>query len=235
MTVLVSDYFRKDPEGVNTYMDRLAVEAAERQTQALQDWQNQLDSDPQMRAELESATAEFAREAGWSDEEYSVAPAQQVVERRVEVQYVYQPYPYWFGYPWWTPYPRWYPYPWWYDWGFYYGPRSSMVVFGMPSYSFWVWYYRTPYRHYYYPHLTNGCVTYYQTHRRTGVALNGPTREFIARSEPVVGENWLDASSTDRVAKIRDYGKLEMDYAAQQSSSSKSKTRVELLQENPKK
>lgn len=232
LTVLVSDLYSRDPAGVNAHLDALAVEAAARQEEALADWQAQLESDPQMRSELESAAALYAEEQGWSDDEYTLPPPEPAVQ--VEVRYVYEPYPYWFGYPYWRPYRRWYPYPWWYDWGFYYGPRGSLVVFGMPTYTFWGWYYGNPYRHYYYPYLTNGCVTSYNTHRRTGVALNGPTRDFIRRSESVAGTGWLDQSE-GRVNKIRDYGKLEMDYSAQNALADRGKTRTELLRENPKK
>jgi len=232
LTVLVSDLYSRDPAGVSAHLDALAVEAAARQQEALADWQEQLESDPQMRSELESAAALYAEEQGWSDDEYTLPPPEPTVQ--VEVRYVYEPYPYWFGYPYWRPYRSWYPYPWWYDWGFYYGPRGSLVVFGMPTYTFWGWYYGNPYRHYYYPYLTNGCVTYYNTHRRTGVALNGPTRDFIRRSESVAGKGWLEQSE-GRVNKIRDYGKLEMDYSAQNAAVDRGKTRTELLRENPKK
>jgi hypothetical protein len=233
LTVLVSDLYRQDPEGVKAHLEEFAVEAQARQTEALADWQAQLESDPQMRADLEAAAAEYAREQGWSEDEYTLPPDEVRVERIVEVRTVYQPYPFWVGYPWWWGYPRWYPYPWWYDWGFYYGPVGSMVVWGMPTYSFWHWYYRRPYRHYYYPHLTNGCVVYYQNHRRTGVALNGPTREFIARSQGVAGNDWLDQDE-GRVNRIRDYGKLERDFANQTVSADRAKTRTELLRESPK-
>ena len=230
LAVLVSDLYRQDPATVNQHLDQLAIEAADNQAQALQDWQTQLENDPQMRTELESAAAEFAQEEGWTEDQYTLPPA----ERTVEVRYVYEPYPYWFGYPWWNTYPRWYPYPWWYDWGFYYGPRGAIVVYGMPTYTFWGWYYGRPANHYYYPHLTAGCVTYYDAHRRTGVALNGPTREFIQRSGAVTGKDWLDKPG-DRASKIRDYGKLEMDYEAQANATDRSKTRAEILRENPKK
>jgi len=232
LTVLVSDLYSRDPAGVSAHLDALAIEAAARQKEALADWQAQLESDPQMRTELESAAAMYAEEQGWSEEEYTLPPQESTT--RVEVRYVYEPYPYWFGYPYWRPNRSWYPYPWWYDWGFYYGPRGSLFVFGMPTYTFWGWYYGNPYRHYYYPHLTNGCVTYYNNHRRTGVALNGPTREFIQRSEGIAGKDWLEVQD-GRVNKIRDYGKLEMDYAAQNAVADRQKTRTELLRENPKK
>ncbi|MBI1191909.1 MAG: hypothetical protein GC205_01860 [Bacteroidetes bacterium] len=232
LTVLVSDLYSRDPAGVSAHLDALAIEAAARQKEALADWQAQLESDPQMRTELESAAAMYAEEQGWTDDEYTLPPQESTT--RVEVRYVYEPYPYWFGYPYWRPYRSWYPYPWWYDWGFYYGPRGSLVVFGMPTYTFWGWYYGNPYRHYYYPHLTNGCVAYYNNHRRTGVSLNGPTRDFIKRSEGIAGKNWLDEQD-GRVNKIRDFGKLEMDYAAQSAGVDRQKTRTELLRENPKK
>ncbi len=230
LAVLVSDLYRQNPAEVNQHLDALAIEAADRQAQALEDWQAQLENDPEMRSELESAAAEFAQEEGWSADEYSLPP----VEKTVEIRYVYEPYPYWFGYPRWYPYPNWYPYPWWYHWGFYFGPRGSFVVFGMPTYTFWGWYYGNPYHHYYYPHLTNGCVTYYHAHRRTGVAMNEPTRAFIARGQTIAGKDWLD-EPTSRVDRIRDYGKLEMDFAVQQSATDRAKTRTDLLRENPKK
>ena len=228
LTVLVSDLYRQDPTGVTQHLDQLAAEAAERQAAALDDWREQLDEDPAMREDLESATAEYAEEQGWDESEYTVAPQ----TTNVQVQYVNNPYPYWYGYPWWQPVPRWTPYPYWYDWGYYYGNRGSVVVFGMPTYSFWSWYYRRPNRHYYYPNLTGGCVAYYYNHRRVGVSLTGPTRDYITRTESIAGRDVLRNPKT-RTEAIRDVGRMDWDYAQATENTTRNTSRVDLVRENP--
>jgi hypothetical protein len=227
LTVLVADLHRQDPAGVDAFLDQVAAEAAEKQAAALDDWQAQLESDPAMREELEAAAADYADEQGWDASEYSVAPP----EPQTRVQVVYNPYPYWYGYPWWYSTPRWYPYPWWYDWGFYYGPRSSVVVFGMPTWHFWTWYYRYPNRYYRYPALTAGCVGFYYAHPRSGVALVGPTRDYVRRAERLVGEDALKDRGR-REQAIRDLGRLEED-VIRRGERDASPDRAELVRRNP--
>ncbi|MFI5204591.1 MAG: hypothetical protein ACHQF2_08865, partial [Flavobacteriales bacterium] len=126
MSVLAGDIYKKQPLLIQHKLDSISTEHAQQNARDLEEWKTGLEKNPEAKKEMEASAREFAKEQGYNDEDM------QVDNVTIVVNYVCQPYPYWFGYPWWYNYPYWYPYPYWYDWGFYYGPYG-IVYFGYPS------------------------------------------------------------------------------------------------------
>lgn len=207
MAVLVGDQYRKDPAGLLRTADSLNLVTAQQQAENLAAWQKTLKEDPQAMAELRTAGTEYAQANGYSEAEYTTAPAEYYLE-----SYTCYPYPYWYGYPYWYPYYYWYPYPWWWDWGFYIDPWGNVIIFSMPSYYFTYWYFYYPDHWYHHPHLMVVYVEHY---------YYGPHRAADANAQ-IVGA-WMqthrdylpasfDKDPGTRANTIRDLAKLEKGY-----------------------
>lgn len=164
MAVLVGDLYKNEPDWLSNYADSLHLVEARANAQELEEWRQKLSSDPQAMAEMELAAKEFARENAF---ELSEAPSP-------EVEVIYRPYPYWFGYPYWYDSPWWYPYPYWYHTGYYLDASGTIIIVGLPSFYYSVWFYNSPryysrLRHHYwwfydhYPYSRSGLVVGFRT------------------------------------------------------------------------
>ena len=151
-TTALGDAYRSDPNGTRAKFDQLNRTVAQQKEEALEDYRETLENNPEAREEAQEAARSFAGEYGYDEDDYNYAPpsnTQTVVSINVN------PYPYWFGYPYWYASPFWRPYPlWWYT-GFW-GWGSSFYAWGFPSYYYTSWFYGYPGNFYYYPNLA-GC------------------------------------------------------------------------------
>lgn len=225
MSVLVGDMYKKQPQLIHQKLDSISTEYAKQNAKDFEAWKNGLEKNPAAKEEMVKVSKEFAREQGYEEEDIAE------VNETVVVNYVIHPYPYWYGYPWWYDYPYWYPYPYWYDWGFYHGPYG-IVYIGFPSPFFTHWYFHYPHHHYHYHHFTDYCVGYYYGPHRT---VNGFHREvsgWVKSKEKTLPKNFF-AENPERPDKIKELGKLEMDYdKAVKGSSGKPISRDEFLNSN---
>ncbi|MCZ6783498.1 MAG: hypothetical protein O7G30_09330 [Proteobacteria bacterium] len=143
MAVLLGGAYARDPEGVEQTLAELGLEAAQRNAEAGQDWEDSLAADPAARAELEQASEEYAAALG---EELGAPSETRVIVGVHSGWPAYDPYPYWYGYPGWRvslafadPYFLWYPAPYWVHSGFYFGPSHQVVHWRGPSRHFVDW------------------------------------------------------------------------------------------------
>ncbi|PHN08216.1 hypothetical protein [Flavilitoribacter nigricans] len=217
MTILVGDLYRKDPEQLNRQMDSLNLVVAEANTRELETWQKSVGEDPEVMAELRTASEEFAEEYGYDDVYYAYddmyAEEEPDRDKYVIEQYFYYNYPYWFGFPNWYYYPRWRPYPIWYESGFYVVLDGTFIINRLPSFYFTFWYFNRPYHHYYYPHLSRQFVrhTYYGPRPGTSsIAVN--VRSWQQNNREVITEAWLQ-DDRNSIERFREYGKFELDRA----------------------
>jgi hypothetical protein len=258
MTVVLGDLYKRNPAYVMQKTDSISLVLAETNAKELEDWKKSLEDNPEALKDLESAAGEYAREQGYTEDVY-----QQPVTEAIEVQYVYQPYPYWYGYPWWYSYddyylnysynapvvyvlsprhrtswwyayPRWYPRPWWYDWGFYYGPSNQIIIWSLPSYNFCYWHFSADYHHYYYPHLSDHYVTWNQHHRNSTSSLGRSVRNWENENKGRLPGNLLN-NDPGRVERFREYGHLETSLSQyNQQHPGKQIDRSTYLDKNPK-
>ena len=154
-TVVVGDYYKKNPERVLHKTDSLNLVLTQKNTQEANDWKQSMNDNPQIQKEYTQAAQEYAQDNGYQPEDYNAPLTQDVTN------YNTNPYNWWFGYPSWYPYDYWNPYPYWYDWGFYYGPNGQIVFFGLPSPYFMEWYFYYPNHCYKYAELSNHYYNYY--------------------------------------------------------------------------
>lgn len=217
LTILVGDLYVKDPQRVLQQADSLNLVVARRQAEELADWKQSLEEDPEARAQLEASAEAFKEEHDYLyDDEYYEPAYDDIYYEEPEAPevrtYYFYHYPYWFSYPHWYTYPRWRAYPYWYDWGFYFGPRRSIVVIGLPSFSFVDWYFYHPYHHYRWAHLSARFTRHYYTHRRHGSTITAGVSVWQRRNRAIVSDNWLrdDGRLQDR---FREFGKFEADRA----------------------
>lgn len=216
MTVLLGDLYKRQPEQLKKELDSLNVVVAEQKAKELNDWKQSLENDPDAMEEYEQAAREFARDQGYNETDYEQPiPAKYTTE--VYVYNIWRPYPYWFGWPWWYSYDCWYPYPWWYHWGYYYGPGNVIVFVGLPSGYFVHWHFNHHRHLYYYPHFTNRMITYYNHNRTANTSVGRGVRQFEEQTHTQLTPNWLD-NDANRVERIKEYGKLSMDYQARESN-----------------
>lgn len=233
-TVLLGDLYKRQPVQLKKELDSLNVLLAEEKARELNDWKQSLEENPEAMAEYEQAAQEFASEQGYDNANYS----EPVIEKSTTEVYVYnswRPYPYWFGWPWWYSCECWYPYPWWYHWGYYYGPSNVVVFVGLPSTYFMYWHFNHYPHFYYYPHFTNHAVRYYSRYRNSNTSVTTTVRKWEAETKNDLSENWLDDES-NRVERIREYGKLKMDYQSlAKNAGSNLPSQREYLRDNPEK
>jgi hypothetical protein len=207
-TVLLGDIYRRYPAQLNKELDALQVSVSAQKAREQEEWQKSLKENPEALAEYEQSAQQFAQEQGYDERVYQNQTGDSYTN--VYVNYVWQPYPYWFGRPWWHAHRYWYPYPYWYHWGFYYGPGGGMVFMGLPSYGFMNWHFYNYANFYYYPHFTNVIITH--CHRsNTGSSMNSVVRDWendVSRETP---RDFL-REDNNRVDRLREFGKFEMDY-----------------------
>lgn len=215
MTILVGDLYQKDPDRLHRQLDSLNLVVAEANAKELENWKESVANDPEVMAELRSASEEFAEEYGYDDEYYAYddmyADGRRTADRYVVEQYFYYNYPYWFGFPRWYYYPRWRPYPIWYESGFYVVLDGSFVIHQLPTFYFTHWYFYQPYHHYYYPHLSRHFVRHTFRAPRPGTSSIAVTVSSWQRNNrEVITEAWL-RNDRNSVERFREYGKFEMD------------------------
>ncbi len=208
-TILLGDIYKNDPSKLQKDLDSISVIVAEQKTKELNDWEQSLKENPEALREYEQASKEFAKDQGFNESDYTTYEPEKRTE--VEIRYVYQPYPYWFGYPWWYPYECWYPYPLWYHRGYYYGPANTIVFVGFPTLFYMHWHFHHHSHFYYYPHFTNHAVKHYYGHRKTRSSITTTVRNWEKKVQPELPKNWL-YNNENRVARIKEYGKFKMDY-----------------------
>ncbi|MFT5763155.1 MAG: hypothetical protein ACI8X3_000574 [Saprospiraceae bacterium] len=213
LTVLVGDLYKKEPVWLLQKADSLSLEVARQNAKELEDWKESLENDPEAMEELKASAGSFAEEYAYDDDEYDAYYSDDQYDDeqtdRVTVNYHYNyNYPYWLGYPYWHEYPRWRYYPYWYDWGFYFGPRQTIIVVGLPSYHFTHWYFYHPYHHSYYPHLSTRFTNHYYGHRNGTSSVTSGVSTWRNQNKEIVTETWLkdDGKLPNR---FKEYGKLE--------------------------
>lgn len=207
MTVLVGDAYARNPAAVRARAGELRVEAARRNSEAVDAWARELEENPEALEELEASATEFAREEGYEPSALPTSTATAAVTITVN------PYPYWFGYPYWYTTPYWYPYPYWYHWGFYYGPGGTVVVFGMPSYRYTSWHFHGHHHHYRYPHLSDHWLRHHERHRAAEGGFGDAIEDWRAENEGKFDGNWL-RDDGNRAERLAEFGRFEEQFAA---------------------
>ena len=230
MTILLGDIYKSNPQQLIQELDSLNIIVAEQQANELSAWKTQLEEDPEATQEFEEAAQEFAQEQGYDD--VYQEPAPHMYADPLYVEYVWQPYPYWFGWPYWYAYPSWYPYPYWYHWGYYYGPGNVMFVVGMPSSFFIGWTFYDDHHFYHYPHFTDQVINHYYGPRRSGATVQPVLRSFEEGHKSAVPADWFK-DPENRVERIKEYGKFKIDYdEAVRVSADPAPTEREFLKTN---
>lgn len=231
MTVLLGDYYKKEPEKLLLELDSLNLVVAEQKAKELEEWKQTLENNPEAKAEYEQVSREFGREQGYAESDYSATNAQRY---STDLFYYggWHSYSYWFGCPIWYPYDCWYPYPWWYHCGFYYGPGNVIVYVGIPSSYYVYWHYHNYAHLYNYPHFTNTVISYHQHHPTRKTNISSITDSWVKEKSDELPKNWFN-DDADRVKRIKEYGKFNMDYQALiGEENSKIPTRREYLESN---
>jgi hypothetical protein len=204
LTVLLGDLYKTDPVSLKASVDSLGLLNAEQKARDAEAWKEEMNKNPEAKNEIKQSAVEYAKEAGYTEKDYS-GTSPQVVER-----YVFLPYPYWSGYPYWHEYPFWYPYPLWYQWGFYFW-HDDVIWLGPPSWYFVHWHFHHHPHLYHYPHLTNVFINRYYYGPRRGISSNAvEVHRWMndnARSLPAD----FRTNTGERVERIREYGKSEIE------------------------
>jgi hypothetical protein len=226
VAILVGEYYKKDPAMVLAKAESLKLEVARRYESDVAAWKEGLQEDPQALKEFEEVSQEFKNEGQYdNDPMYQNSSTPKVKENEakdengqtdVQVYYNYYPYPFWYGYPTWFPHVYWYRYPYWYHQGYYYGTESSIVIFGLPSYYYFYWYFGYPTHYYRYPYLSDYIIRYYRTRRGVGPSrgnLNSSIDDWKRSSRSTIPSSILEENN-DRLRreKIREYGRFEENY-----------------------
>jgi hypothetical protein len=205
-TVVVGDYYKRNPERVLHKTDSLNLVLTKKNTQEADDWKQSMNDNPQAEEEYTQAAQEYAQDNGYQPQDYNAAMTQDVTS------YSPDPYNWWFGYPSWYPYDYWNPYPYWYDWGFYYGPGGRAVFFGLPSAYFMEWYFYSPEHFSRYAELSNHYYNYYTRHRESlnNNSISHSVNDWRNRNRDIVTDDW-DRDNSDRVQRFKEYGQMESD------------------------
>jgi hypothetical protein len=205
-TVVVGDYYKKNPERVLHKTDSLNLVLTQKNKQEADDWKQSMNDNPQAQEEYTEAAQEYAQDNGYQPEDYNAPLTQDVTD------YDTYPYNWWFGYPSWYPYDYWNPYPYWYDWGFYYGPGRHVVFFGLPSEYFMDWFFYYPEHCSRYAELSNHYYNYYDRHResRNFNSISHSVNDWRNRNKDIVTADW-DKDNSNRIQRFKEYGKMEMD------------------------
>ena len=219
LTILVGEYYSKDPLLVNKIADSIQTEASRRYAEEVEEWEKGLAENPGAMQEFEKISNEFLNENAEveNDPLYSGVDQKSNVENETnqpleERVYVYHHYPFWFGYPYWYPASYWYWYPYWYHWGYYYGTENSIIIVGMPSYFFMSWYFSYPYHHYLYPYFSDYVIRHYtRAPRIDRTGFRTAVREWENRSSSRVVRE-LITDDNRRVERFKEYGRFEQEY-----------------------
>ena len=205
-TVVVGDYYKKNPERVLHKTDSLNLVLTQKNTREADDWKQSMNDDPQAQEEYTQAAQEYAQDNGYQPEDYNASMTQDVTN------YNSNPYNWWFGYPSWYPYDYWNPYPYWYDWGFYYGPGRRAVFFGLPSAYFMEWYFYYPEHSTKYAELSNHYYNYYNRHRESmnNNSISHTVNDWRNRNKDIVTDDW-DKNNFNRAQRFKEYGQMEID------------------------
>lgn len=219
LTILVGEYYSKDPVLVNKIADSIQTEASKRYAEEVAEWEKGLADNPEALREFEKLSNEFVDEnadveydplySGVNQNSEELDDTPQKSEERVDI---YHHYPYWFGYPMWYPNSYWYWYPYWYHWGYYYGTENSIIIVGMPSYFFMNWYFAYPYHHHLYPHFSDYVIRHYtRAPRIDRTGFRTAVREWENRSSSRVVRE-LITDDNRRLERFKEYGRFEQDY-----------------------
>jgi hypothetical protein len=219
-TTALGDAYRSDPNGTRARINELSRTVAAQKAEALDDYRETINNNPEAREELQKSARAFANEYGYDEDDYNYAPpsnSQTVVNINVN------PYPYWSGYPYWYASPFWRPYPlWWYT-GFW-GWGSGFYAWGLPSYYYTSWFYGYPRNFYYYPNLAGCYAGYYNRWRGRPYYYSGFNRAVgnwqNRYRNQVSSDMWRsDANSANR---WRQFGQSEVTRQRQQGASAAS-------------
>jgi hypothetical protein len=198
VTVTIGDLYKKDKEKLTNTMDSISLANATLKAKELKDWKEGLENNPETKNEMLQAAKEFSKENDNYNENADV-----------NINYVVNPYPYWFGYPWWYSYPYWYPNPYWYDWGFYVGPTGFVYV-GLPSPFFTHWYFSHHHHHYYYNHFSDYCLSHYYGHRTTHGGFNKEVRTWTKINAPRLSGEFMKDDG-QRAVRLKQLGQVYKD------------------------
>jgi hypothetical protein len=203
-TVVVGDYYKKNPERVIHKTDSLNLILTQKNAKEADDWKQSLNNNPQAQEEYINAAQEYAQDNGYQPDDYNAPLTQDVTN------YNTNPYNWWFGYPSWYPYDYWNPYPYWYDWGFYYNPGRNVVFFGLPSEYFMEWYFYYPEHFSKYPELASHYYDYYDRHRESmnNNSISHSVNDWRNRNKDIVTDNW-DRNNSNRTQMFKEYGQME--------------------------
>jgi hypothetical protein len=203
-TVVVGDYYKKNPERVIHKTDSLNLILTQKNAKEADDWKQSLNNNPQAQEEYINAAQEYAQDNGYQPDDYNAPLTQDVTN------YNTNPYNWWFGYPSWYPYDYWNPYPYWYDWGFYYNPGRNVVFFGLPSEYFMEWYFYYPEHFSKYPELASHYYNYYDMHRESmnNNSISHSVNDWRNRNKDIVTDNW-DRNNSNRTQMFKEYGQME--------------------------
>ncbi len=214
MTVRVGDHYRRDPQGVTSWLDGISLAEARQNAEDAAEWKKTIEDNPDAANELKSAANDYAQENGYSDDEVHTAPDPDYI-----ANYTCTPYSYWFGYPTWYPYSYWYPYPFWFDCGFYYNSYGNMVMFGAPSFYFTNWFFYHPEHYHHYPHLGATYVNHYYGNRRS-LSGNGRVVSNWAHDNRNYLPSDFRTNKTNRADVIRQVGQMNEESRKQQGGRS---------------
>jgi hypothetical protein len=205
-TVVVGDYYKRNPERVLHKTDSLNLVLTQKNSQEAEDWKQSMKDNPQAQEEYTQVAQEYAKDNGYEPDDYNAPLTQDVTN------YPTNPYNWWFGYPSWYPYNYWNPYPYWYDWGFYYGSGRQAVFFGLPSAYFMDWYFYHPEYSSRYAELSNHYYNYYNRHRESSNynSISRSVNEWRNRNRDIVTEAW-DKDNSGRTQRFKEYGQMESD------------------------
>ncbi len=238
LVVLAGDIYKRNPEWILRMADSLNLEIARQQAQDLADWKSELENDPEAQSEMVAAAEEYAGEYIYDDVYYDPVDDDIYYDDEEVViveKHYYHHFPYWFGYPTWFEYPRWRYHPYWWDWGFYFSPRRTCIVVGLPSFHFTRWYFHHPHHHHYYPHYTNRFVHHYYGHRTSTTSITVGVRHWKEANGAVIADSWLQ-DDRNRVRRIRDFGRFESDRIRYNQRNIKAPlSQVEFHKKNPAK
>lgn len=205
-TVVVGDYYKKNPGRVIHKTDSLNQVLTQKNAQEADDWKQSMNDNPQAREEYTHAAQEYARDNGYQPEDYNAPLTPDVTN------YNSYPFNWWFGYPSWYPYDYWNPYPYWYDWGFYFGPGGRIIFFGLPSAYFMEWYFYYPEHCSHYPELSNHYYNYYGRHRGSmnSNSISHSVNDWRDRNKTIITDEW-DKDNSNRTRWFKEYGQMEVE------------------------
>lgn len=241
LSVILGNMYVSDSKYTLLMLDSIKIKQDIQRAKETEDWQKGLEKNPEAKKEMEQVTKEFIKDKEsdenvddvyYSSSTNNISP--QTYTTAPVINYVVQPYPYWFGYPWWYDYPYWYPYPYWYNSGFYWG-SSGIVYMGLPTPYFMHWYFFHHSHHYYYSHFSDYCIGYQRAHygprfQRTG--FNSEIIQWTKVNEPNLPKGYLN-SDGNRQNRIKELGRFEMNYHNNTKGIfGRNITRSEFLQNN---